>query len=133
MQEEQQQQECSQSAFCVQYAGQCPGRCRHPPPPTNTQIYLVTFGLDNYCFLRWPSYSVLLVRRRRTAACALIDSLAPENFAWLAQYFLGQLVGWGLALPEETDSEVTALVPAGDKLQKLHRRISTPSFGEVSL
>lgn len=61
-------------------------------------------------------------------------SLAPENFAWLAQYFLCQLVGWGLAPPEETDSEVIALVPAGDKgrVQKLHRRISTPSFGEVS-
>lgn len=67
----------------------------------------------------------------------MISRLAPENFAWLAQYFLGQLVGWGLAPPEETDSEVMALVaPAGDKgratLQKLHRRISTPSFGEVS-
>lgn len=60
--------------------------------------------------------------------------MAPENFAWLAQYFLGQLVGWGLAAPEETDSEVIGLVPAGDKdrLQKLHLRISTPSFGEVS-
>ncbi len=75
-------------------------------------------------------------RRRRTAACALVCGLAPENFPWLAQYFVGQLVGWGLAPPEETDSEVMALVaPAGDKgreaLQKLHRRISTPSFGEV--
>lgn len=60
--------------------------------------------------------------------------LAPENFAWLAQYFLGQLVGWGLAPPEETDSEIIGLVPAGDKgrVQKLHRRISTPSLGEVS-
>eukprot|EP00903_Cladosiphon_okamuranus_P015730 g14518.t2 len=68
----------------------------------------------------------------RTAACALVARLAPENFSWLAQYFLGQLVGWGLAAPEETDSEVIGLVPAGDKdrLQKLHRRISTPSFGE---
>eukprot|EP00752_Nemacystus_decipiens_P010018 g8932.t1 len=68
----------------------------------------------------------------RTAANALMVSLAPENFAWLAQYFVGQLVGWGLAAPEETDSEVIGLVPAGDKgrLQKLHRRISTPSFGE---
>lgn len=77
------------------------------------------------------------VHWNRTAASALITGLAPENFAWLAQYFLGQLVGWGLAPPEETDSEVMALVaPAGDKgratLQKLHRRISTPSFGEVS-
>lgn len=67
----------------------------------------------------------------------LIGALAPENFGWLAQYFLAQLVGWGLAPPEETDSEVMALVaPAGDKgratLQKLHRRISTPSVGEVS-
>lgn len=73
----------------------------------------------------------------RTAASTLIGALAPENFGWLAQYFLGQLVGWGLAPPEETDSEVMALVaPAGDKgratLQKLHRRISTPSVGEVS-
>lgn len=76
------------------------------------------------------------VRWSRTAASTLISGLAPGNFVWLAQYFLGQLVGWGLALPEETDSEVMALVaPAGDKgratLQKLHRRISTPSFGEV--
>lgn len=73
----------------------------------------------------------------RGAASALIRDLAPENFGWLAQYFLAQLVGWGLAPPEETDSEVMALVaPAGDKgratLQKLHRRISTPSSGEVS-
>ncbi|CAM9114119.1 unnamed protein product, partial [Ectocarpus fasciculatus] len=71
----------------------------------------------------------------RTAASALISGLAPENLGWLAQYFLDQLVGWGLAPPEETDSEVMALVaPAGDKgratLQKLHRRISTPSSGE---
>lgn len=73
----------------------------------------------------------------RTAASTLISGLAPENLGWLAQYFLDQLVGWGLAPPEETDSEVMALVaPAGDKgratLQKLHRRISTPSSGEVS-
>ncbi|CAM9099606.1 unnamed protein product [Ectocarpus sp. 6 AP-2014] len=71
----------------------------------------------------------------RAAASALISGLAPENLGWLAQYFLDQLVGWGLAPPEETDSEVMALVaPAGDKgratLQKLHRRISTPSSGE---
>ncbi|CAN0104280.1 unnamed protein product [Scytosiphon promiscuus] len=71
----------------------------------------------------------------RTAASAMICGLAPENQVWLAQYFLSQLVGWGLSPPEETDSEVMALVaPAGDKgratLQKLHRRISTPSFGE---
>ncbi|CAM9972115.1 unnamed protein product [Ectocarpus sp. 4 AP-2014] len=71
----------------------------------------------------------------RTAASALISGLASENLGWLAQYFLDQLVGWGLASPEETDSEVMALVaPAGDKgratLQKLHRRISTPSSGE---
>lgn len=87
--------------------------------------------------LRLPTYPLLLIRWRRTAACALINGLAPENFAWLAQYFLGQLVGWGLAPPEETDSEVMALVaPAGDKgratLQKLHRRISNSSFDEVS-
>lgn len=73
----------------------------------------------------------------RAAASALINGLAPENFGWFAQYFLAQLVGWGLAPPEETDSEVMALVaPAGDRgratLQKLHRRISTPSSGEVS-
>lgn len=73
----------------------------------------------------------------RTTASTLIDALAPENLGWFAHYFLAQLVGWGIAPPEETDSEVMALVaPAGDKgratLQKLHRRISTPSTGEVS-
>lgn len=73
----------------------------------------------------------------RKAASTMMRGLAPENLKWLARYFLAQLVGWGLAPPEETDSEVVALVaPAGDRgratLQKLHRRISTPSSGQVS-
>lgn len=72
----------------------------------------------------------------RMAASALIGGLAPENLGWLAHYFSAQLVGWGLAPPEETDSDLMALVaPAGEKglatLQKLHRRISTSSSGEV--
>lgn len=85
--------------------------------------------MRNFCFLLVLS---------RIAASALVDGLTPGNFGWLAQYLLAQLVGWGLAPPQETDFEVMALVaPAGDKgratLQKLHRRISTPSSGEVSL
>lgn len=101
------------------------------------RIYLdlVTFNYDVIvvvCFV----FAAGAVLWSRTAASALISGLAPENLGWLAQYFLDQLVGWGLAPPEETDSEVMALVaPAGDKgratLQKLHRRISTPSTGEV--
>lgn len=88
-------------------------------------------------FLSFAFFFAGAVPWSRTAASALISGLAPENLGWLAQYFLDQLVGWGLAPPEETDSEVMALVaPAGDKgratLQKLHRRISTPSSGEVS-
>ena len=74
----------------------------------------------------------------RTAASTLLDALAPGNFGWLAQYLLAQLVGWGLAPPQETDTEVMALVaPAGDKglatLQKLHHRISAPISSEASL
>lgn len=74
----------------------------------------------------------------RTAASALLDALAPGNFGWLAQYLLAQLVGWGLAPLQETDTEVMALVaPAGDKglatLQKLHNRISAPISSEASL
>lgn len=73
----------------------------------------------------------------RTAASTLVTNLAPENLGWLARYFLAQLVGWGLAPPEETDSDLMALVaPAGEKgranLQKLHRRISMPTCAEVS-
>lgn len=90
--------------------------------------------------VRLTAFFSTLVRaiQSRTSAFAVIEGLAPANFEWLARYFLAQLMGWGISAPEETDSEVMALVAsAGDKgratLQKLHRRISTSSTGEVSL
>ncbi|CAN0447067.1 unnamed protein product, partial [Discosporangium mesarthrocarpum] len=68
----------------------------------------------------------------RDGATELLSHLAPRNTPWLARYFRNQLLGWGLAAPQETDSELVALVaPAGERgmatLQKLHRRISAPS------